>query len=200
MVGSALFMVGSFGPVAEAIGAEMANVAFFAGSWGFTGAALVQLVLSGPVREMGGRVSAEWSAAATQFAGTLLFNLSTGMAIFAHTVAVERQLVWAPDARGSVLFLISGVLALVALARKGRLWRPWDREWFSNRINMAGCVAFGVSAVAAFVTATGGVENASLAAWATFVGAVCFFLASAAVLPGKDGGAGAVEYVRRDGR
>lgn len=183
MVGSAFFMAGSFAPFAALIGSTAANVLFFIGSWGFTSAALAQLLLSRPVRDERGKLRVLWLAAATQFVGTLLFNLSTGMAIYAHSVAVERDLVWAPDARGSTLFLISGAFALLALAQRGRLWRPFDRGWFSDWINMAGCVAFGVSAMAAFVTDTGGVENASLAAWATFVGAVCFFIASAVLLP-----------------
>jgi len=118
--------------------------------------------------------------------GTLLFNLSTGSAIYAESVTAQEDLVWAPDAQGSVLFLLSGGFALLALARVGRLWRPLDRDWLSNWVNMAGCVAFGVSAVAAVVTSSGGVENASLAAWTTCIGAVCFFIASAVVLPEAD--------------
>ena len=115
--------------------------------------------------------------------GTILFNVSTGSAIYAESVIAQKDLVWAPDAQGSVLFLVSGAFALLALARVDRLWRPIDRDWLSNWVNMAGCVAFGVSAVAAVVTSSGGVENASLAAWTTCVGAVCFFAASALVLP-----------------
>jgi hypothetical protein len=183
MIGSAFFMAGSFGPIAAQIGSTAANVLFFIGSWGFTSAALVQLLLSGPARNERGALRAIWLAASTQFVGTLLFNISTGSAIYAQSVTVEKDLVWAPDAQGSVLFLISGAFALLALARVDRLWGPIDRDWLSNWVNMAGCVAFGISAVAAVVTSSGGVENASLAAWTTCVGAVCFFVASALVLP-----------------
>jgi len=183
MIGSAFFAVGSFGPVSLAIGSTASNVLFFIGSWGFTTAAFIQVQLSGPSRNERGALRALWLAAATQFVGTILFNVSTGSAIYAQSTAAEQNLVWAPDAQGSVLFLISGAFALLALGRVGRLSGPFDRDWLSNWINMAGCVAFGVSACAAVVTSSGSVESASLAAWTTCVGAVCFFLASALVLP-----------------
>jgi hypothetical protein len=186
MVGSTFFAVGSFGPISAAIGSTASNVLFFIGSWGFTSAAFIQLQLSGPSRNERGALRALWLAAATQFVGTILFNVSTGSAIYSQSVTAEEHLVWAPDAQGSVLFLVSGAFGLLALARVGRLW-SFDRDWLSNWVNMAGCVAFGVSAVAAVVTSSGGVENASLAAWTTCVGAVCFFAASALVLPEADG-------------
>ncbi len=190
MIGSTFFALGSFGPIAAQIGSTASNVLFFIGSWGFTTAAIVQLQLSGPSRNERGALRAVWLAAATQFVGTILFNVSTGSAIYAESINAQKDLVWAPDAQGSVLFLVSGAFALLALARVGRLWGPLDRDWQSNWVNMAGCVAFGVSAVAAVVTSSGGVENASLAAWTTCVGAVCFFVASALVLP-EAGSAGA---------
>ncbi len=183
MIGSTFFALGSFGPVSAQIGSTASNVLFFIGSWGFTTAAFVQLLLSGASRNDRGALRAVWLAAATQFVGTILFNVSTGSAIYAESVTAQKDLVWAPDAQGSVLFLVSGAFALLALARVNRLWRPMDRDWLSNWVNMAGCVAFGVSAIAAVVTSSGGVENASLAAWTTCVGAVCFFAASALVLP-----------------
>lgn len=183
MVGSTFFALGSFGPLAAQIGSTACNVLFFIGSWGFTSAGFVQLELSGASRSERGIYRAIWLAAATQFIGTILFNVSTGSAIYAHSTVTEGDLVWAPDAQGSVLFLVSGGFALLGLARVDRLWGPFDRDWFSNWINMAGCVAFGVSAVGAIVTSAGGVESASLAAWMTFIGAICFFVASALTLP-----------------
>lgn len=53
---------------------------------------------------------------------------------------------------------------------------------------MLGCVAFGVSAFAATILSGGVLENGELASWGTFVGAACFFLASAVLLPdsGRD--------------
>lgn len=191
MIGSTFFALGSFGPLAAVIGSTACNVLFFIGSWGFTSAAFVQLELSGPSRNERGVYRAIWLAAATQFIGTILFNISTGSAIYAQSATSQGELVWAPDAQGSVLFLVSGIFALLALARVDRLAGPIDRDWFANWINMAGCVAFGISAVGAVVTSAGGVENASLAAWMTFVGAICFFVASALGLPGAGDSASA---------
>jgi hypothetical protein len=62
------------------------------------------------------RPSIGWLSAATQFAGTVLFNISTGTSLWAHAVRPERRLVWVPDATGSLAFLVSGALGVVAVA------------------------------------------------------------------------------------
>jgi len=111
--------------------------------------------------------------------GTVLFNVSTGSAVWAHEVVAERRLVWAPDATGSAAFLVSGVLAVVAVG----WWAPASVDWRAGWINMAGCVAFGLSALAAFVTRTGVVVDERVANLGTFVGACCFLLAALLVLP-----------------
>ena len=85
-------------------GAGLVNLLCFIGSWFFTTAGWMQLVLSGPRLRIG------WVSAATQFAGTILFNISTGASLWAHAVRPERRLVWAPDAMGSLAFLVSGAL------------------------------------------------------------------------------------------
>jgi ABC-type cobalamin transport system permease subunit len=48
---------------------------------------------------------------------------------------------------------------------------------------MAGCVAFAVSAVAAFVRLTGATEDPRLANIGTFIGALCFLAAALLGLP-----------------
>jgi hypothetical protein len=48
---------------------------------------------------------------------------------------------------------------------------------------MVGCVAFGVSALGAFVRKNGVSEDALLANLGTFVGALCFLVAALLVLP-----------------
>jgi hypothetical protein len=48
---------------------------------------------------------------------------------------------------------------------------------------MIGCVAFGVSALGAFVTKTGVTEDALRANLGTFIGALCFLAAALLVLP-----------------
>uniref|UniRef100_UPI003D8B2466 hypothetical protein n=1 Tax=Gordonia sp. B7-2 TaxID=3420932 RepID=UPI003D8B2466 len=188
MVGSALFALGSAPGLSQAMGASTANLCFFVGAWFFTTAAFIQLITAGPVSvpvsyAPGTMVRAEWLAAATQFFGTLLFNVSTGAALQAHTIAAQKHLVWTPNAEGSVAFLISGFFVLVAYARTDRMWAPGSRDWWSGQINMIGCLAFGVSAVGAYITPNGVTVDAVLATLGTFIGAICFFVASLIVLP-----------------
>lgn len=186
MIGSTLFAVGSAPHFAVWAGAGASNICYFVGALFFTSAALIQLLVSGPatVSATGSRVlvRADWLSASTQFVGTILFNVSTTAALLAGTVVTERQDVWSPDAAGSVGFLISGALALYAL-RGGRRPVLRDAAWWSAQINFIGCVAFAVSALGAYVTRTGGAVDASVASMGTFVGALCFFAASAVMVP-----------------
>lgn len=180
MIGSSLFAVGSAPGFVSWAGSTVSNMMFFAGAWFFTAAALAQLVLSG-----GRRVNpADWWAAAVQFFGTLLFNVSTAAALLFTTVRARQDLVWSPDAGGSVAFLVSGVLVVYAYARTRGFRRPSDPAWWSASINFLGCMAFGVSAAGAIISASGATADTSVATAGTFVGAVCFFLASAVILPG----------------
>lgn len=152
-------------------GATAANVLCFVGSWFFTSAGWMQYVLA--VRGL------QWWSAAVQFMGTVLFNVSTGASVWAHAVLSERRYVWAPDATGSLAFLISGLLAVLAVG----LWAPKSVDWQATWINMIGCVAFGVSAVAAFVFKNGVTEDAWLANVGTFIGALCFLVAALMIRP-----------------
>ncbi|MGO3326247.1 hypothetical protein [Gordonia sp. (in: high G+C Gram-positive bacteria)] len=188
MIGSALFALGSAPGFGNWAGANASNISYFIGAWFFTGAALIQLVRSGAMATTvsygnGVMLRAEWLAASTQFFGTLLFNVSTASALEVKTVHGQQHLVWNPDAGGSVAFLISGVFVLLAFTRAdGRVWAPRSTDWWSGVINMAGCIAFGVSAVGSFVSRTGTTVDAVLATVGTFVGALCFFFASFIVL------------------
>lgn len=104
-------------------GAGIANLLCFIGSWFFSTAGWMQLVLSGPPMRIG------WLSAATQFVGTILFNISTGSALWAHAVAPERRFVWAPDATGSLAFLISGLLGVVAVTAAVGIVELKSRDW-----------------------------------------------------------------------
>lgn len=126
---------------------------------------------------------AEWYSAAVQFAGTLLFNLSTGAAVWAHAVKAERRYVWAPDATGSLAFLISGALGMVAVTAAAGVIELRSRDWIAAAVNLIGCVAFGVSALAAFVRVSGITADELLANLGTFVGALCFLVAALVELP-----------------
>lgn len=189
MIGSSLFAVGAAVAIWDMGSSDLTNIFSFIGAWFFTAAGLMQLMLSdsattevdyGP----GWMFRAAWLAAAIQSVGTILFNVSTSAALTAHTVQEEERAVWSPDAGGSVAFLISATFVYVAYLReRGTLWQPRESSWWDSHINMVGCIAFGVSAVGAFVLSDGALVDTSLADWGTFIGAICFFLASAIVLP-----------------
>ncbi|WP_231514569.1 hypothetical protein [Mycobacterium sp. URHB0044] len=176
-IGSSLFATATAPRFSELAGVLAANALCFVGSWFFTTAAWIQLVRSGP------EGSAEWLSAATQFAGTVLFNVSTGAAVWAHAVLAERRLVWAPDAIGSFAFLFSGVVGLVAVSTQVGPWMPKSLDWQAEWVNMIGCAAFGVSAVGAFVRVSGITSNEALASLCTFIGAICFLVAALLILP-----------------
>lgn len=189
IIGSALFAIGSAPGFANAAGPLVANLCYFMGAWGFTTAALTQLVLSGavttPVDYAPGKMfRAEWLAGSTQFFGAVLFNVSTTAALAPNTVKGEQMLVWNPDAGGSVAFLVSGVFVLVAFVRAGnRFFSPGNPDFWAGQINFWGCVAFGVAAVAGFISKSGTTMDVDLANWGTFIGALCFLLSSAISLP-----------------
>lgn len=175
-IGSTFFAVATAPGFAALAGAGASNALCFVGSWFFTTAAWMQLALS--ERGIG------WWSSASQFAGTILFNVSTGASVWAHTIHGERRFVWAPDAAGSTAFLISGVLGVLVVG----WWEPKSVDWQAEWINLLGCVAFGVSALAAFVTKTGVTVDERLANLGTFVGALCFLVAALRILPRDESG------------
>jgi hypothetical protein len=179
IIGSTFFAMGTSPGFASFAGAGAANVLCFVGSWFFTSAAWIQLVRSGPDG------SVEWRSAAVQFVGTVLFNVSTAASVWAHAVMAERRLVWAPDATGSLAFLVSAVLGIVAVTASVGRWVPKSRDWRAQWVNMIGCIAFAASAVGAFVYKSGSTADEALASLGTFIGALCFLAAAVLVLPSR---------------
>ena len=93
-----------------------------------------------------------WLAAATQFPGTVFFNLSTLAALTHNASAAEAdRYVWRPDLFGSVLFLVASAYGILAVSGRflavdvGSL--PWRIAW----VNMLGSVLFMASALASYV-------------------------------------------------
>ena len=188
MIGGSLFAIGAAASIWGFAGVDFTNWVCFVGAWFFTTAGLFQLVLSGDVTAPDGHghrlIRADWLAAATQSFGTLLFNVSTTSALTSTSVVSEMHYTWNPDAGGSVAFLISAAFVYVAFSRSEHtLWAPRKPDWWAAHINMLGCIAFGLSAVGAFVLSNGDSANPALSNWGTFVGAICFVVASALVLP-----------------
>ncbi|MBB3753176.1 hypothetical protein FHT44_005695 [Mycolicibacterium sp. BK634] len=176
-VGSFFFALATVPGFSAVAGAGATNWLCFIGSWFFTAAAWMQLMLATPPRKL------EWLSAAIQFAGTVLFNVSTGTAVWAHATGVRRHYVWAPDALGSVAFLVSAALGVAAATIAIGLIALGSRDWQAEWINMIGSIAFGVSAVGAFVRRTGITEDELMANLGTFLGALCFLGAALLVLP-----------------
>jgi hypothetical protein len=186
VIGASLFAIGTVPGFAMRYYPDATNLLCFMGSWFFTSAALIQLLLSRPsIRQSWAIPStrAECLSAAIQLFGTLNFNLSTGATLWAQRVAARRHFVWWPDAAGSVAFLVSGALGLVAVILTVGHARLKSRVWLAAWTSMIGSIAFGASAIGAFVTKTGSTENAQLAQLGTFVGALCFLIAALLRLP-----------------
>ncbi|KQX05104.1 MULTISPECIES: hypothetical protein [unclassified Leifsonia] len=190
-IGSLAFLIGALPPYAEAVGAVVTNVTFFVGSIFFTLAAFVQLSLSGRKvlpRHMNLVDRFDWWAAASQFLGTLFFNVSTAEAL--RSALLDPDAIgagWRPDAFGSALFLISSGLAVVATRDRGRLWDPDARSWHGLWLNAVGSVAFAASAVGAWVTPeTGTYLSLFWANLGTLIGAACFLTAALLSRRGSD--------------
>jgi hypothetical protein len=182
-VGSACFFVGALPWYADRVGAVGANLTFLFGSIFFTLAAFIQLGLSGrrtPHAQMNRADKADWWAAAIQFAGTLLFNISTGVALAAAIARPDAVGIgWRPDAWGSLAFLVSSTLAVIATRDRAQLWDVDARTWHGTWLNLAGSVAFGASAIGAYVIPdTGDLLSQFWANLGTILGAVCFFVAA----------------------
>jgi hypothetical protein len=191
-IGSVCFAVGALPGYLGLVGPTADNLTYFIGSLFFTTAGFIQLRLSGRWRPGAWKSREDWDdwwAAAIQFAGTLFFNISTGVALFSNLSAEQaKHHVWRPDLLGSICFLVASGLAVVATTHRDKLWDPLVRNWWNTWLNMVGSIAFGVSAVAAkAVGSSGDVRNVEAVNLGTFLGAICFLVAALLVLPPRRG-------------
>jgi hypothetical protein len=115
----------------------------------------------------------------------VFFNVSTGVAMVSDLSAqAAHRHVWRPDAVGSVCFLVASVLAWFEACHGWAAWRPRSWAWWITLVNLAGSVAFGVSAVAGYISpSTGQIHNAELTNLGTFTGALCFLAGALLLLP-----------------
>jgi hypothetical protein len=174
-IGSACFFVGPFPGFLQLVGEGADGVVFFAGSVFFTFAAGLEL-REATLRLGRWASNPSWWSAAIQFAGTLLFNVNTFNAMKdGLSTQQENRLVFAPDLLGSTCFLASGVLAYRAAT---------GPEARMAAVNLAGCVLFGISAIASYVVpSTGSVLDLAAVNWCTSLGALCFFVGALMLLP-----------------
>ena len=179
-LGSTCFLVGPFPGYLQLVGGSADAITFFVGSILFTAGGALQSWLAWDEwrsAEAGGR--AAWWSAIVQSAGTLFFNVTTYQAMHvALTSSDYDKLVWRPDWRGSICFLVSGAIAYVASPRRGRFgWLParGGEGWWQPAVNLLGCIFFGISAVAGYVVpSTGSIIDLAAANWNTSLGAACF--------------------------
>jgi hypothetical protein len=195
LLGGSLFAVGALLAQADVGGPRLAAVVYLVGGVFFCtgGYASVLLAINAPHRRRDGTwARAPWRwwareprnvdylAAAVLFAGTLVFGVNLLDSLLGHlTPTQEDRLVWNPDVIGCLLFLISGLLAMVDIS--GSWWRLRGEGlgWWIVFVNQLGSVLFMAAGVASFVRADGDMIAVAIANWGTFGGAVCFALAGA---------------------
>jgi hypothetical protein len=179
--GSTCFLVAPFPGFEQLVGSGAVGVVFFVGSIFFTSAALLQYLEAEPRR-------IDWWATLIQLAGTIFFNVNTFNAMKTGLDVHEtNRLVWAPDVFGCACFLVASYLAYVEVRGHGASWRNRTTEWWVAAVNLAGSVAFGVSAIASFVVPkTGSILDLGAANFMTALGALGF-LAGALLLLRESG-------------
>ena len=202
VVGSACFVIGSVTAYLDAVGGPIDSITYFVGSIFFTSASYCQLVQAQSPATTGVDVVAQhrpapvrlwawrphdraWLAAASQFPGTLFFNISTFAALASNATAGEAdKSVWRPDLFGSVLFLVASTYGILAVSGRFLRWDPASLPWRIACINMLGSVLFMASALASYVLpATNEVLNVRVSVAGTLLGAVCFLVGAALMLP-----------------
>jgi hypothetical protein len=186
-IGASCFMVGALPGFVELVGSRVDGLVFFVGSIFFTTAAALQcreaFVAEDSLPQRRRRLD-RWSAV-VQLAGTIFFNVDTFRALqTGFSSPTYNRLVWTPDAFGSACFLASGYLAYLAVCGRLACVRPREREWQIAAVNLLGCVAFGVAAVASFVVPSTGsvVDLAAANSWTAF-GGLCFLVGALLLLP-----------------
>jgi hypothetical protein len=182
MIGASLFVIASF--AAD----DYAGLGFACGSVFFTSAAYLQFY-----QAINSRRSAQntdqyfaWQprrldywVCLSQLIGTVMFNFNTFDALLALSWQQQQWAIWAPNISGSILFQMSGSLAILEYCHRWFCF-SWRRlGWWICQINNGGCIAFLASAILAYTDPAPIFNNAIH--WSevlTIVGAVCFFSAS----------------------
>jgi YrhK-like protein len=198
-----LFAIGSTCFAVAAIASQWAStsrpaigVTFFVGSIFFTAAAYLQYAEAANVPHSYSSAGRrrwrpasweprriDWLATSIQFAGTILFNVSTFEGMKRGLDAQESNLrVWTPDVFGSICFLVASELAFAETCHRWVCARGRSLPWRIAALNLLGSIAFGVAAVATLVEPSDDEPvSAAVGNAGTAVGAICF-LAGALLL------------------
>jgi hypothetical protein len=197
-IGATCFALGSAPSYASSVSTFHDNLTYFIGSIFFTSAAFLQyLETSSTPHQFGEKVTEkihfliweperiDWWSASVQLVGTVFFNISTFAAMLTTLSAIKTELyVWSPDLYGSICFLVSSYLAYSEVGHAFFSFNIRDLSWWIAFLNLMGSVAFGISAVGAFIVLpTSQPFDPFLMNLGTFVGAVCFFLGAILLLP-----------------
>ena len=181
VVGAACFTLGGIVTQWSAVSRPAIGYVFFVGSIFFTAAAALQYAES-----LGSGRGIDWMSSLVQLAGTILFNVST-FAALRHNLSTHQvnARVWAPDAFGSIAFLVSSGMAFYGVRHRWWCFEWGSRDWNVAALNLLGSVAFGVSAIASLVEpSTGEPVSAHVANSGTSLGGICFLVAAAILIPG----------------
>jgi hypothetical protein len=197
-LGSLAFALGVPLSLDSALSPAVAGWTFFLGSVLFTSAASLQFLMSAadlpelePAAEhrwarLARPRTTDWTASAIQLVGTLEFNVTTLRAALdaAGPGSATTQMVWRPDAIGSVLFLVSSAIAVAPEVRRRRHGHARDRSWAIAALNMLGSLFFGLSAIGAYISpTTGDLISMRWSNGGTLLGALCFLAGALLLLP-----------------
>ena len=200
VIGALCFTAGGIASQWAATSRPSIGVTFFVGSLFFTSAAYLQYSEAVNVeRRMAPRrhhrvrwrpaswepQRIDWLATLVQLIGTVLFNISTFAALNTDlTTKQTNARVWAPDAFGSVAFLIASELAFAEVCHRWICWRNRTLSWKIVALNMLGSIAFGASAIASLVEPSSGeVVSARIANAGTSFGGICFLIGALLLMP-----------------
>jgi YrhK-like protein len=203
---SVLFALGSLCFTVAALAAQWGSssrpaigVTFFVGSIMFTSASYLQYSetvnversLEPRTRSRRWRPASweprriDWLAAAVQLVGTVFFNVSTfaGMK-HGFTAHQSNHRVWAPDALGSICFLVSSELAYAEVCHRWVCLKLRSLSWRIVSLNLLGSIAFGAAAIASLIEPSSGEPvSARVANGGTALGGLCFLVAALALMP-----------------
>jgi hypothetical protein len=199
VIGALCFTVGGIASQWAATPRPWIGGVFFVGSLFFTSAAYLQFSEAVNVeRGLGPRRHGvrwrpaswepkriDWLATLVQLIGTVLFNVST-FAALNHSLTTHQSnaRVWAPDAFGSIAFLISSELAFAEVCHRWVCFRNRTLAWKIVALNMLGSIAFGASAIASLLEpASGEPISARIANAGTSVGGLCFLIGALLLMP-----------------